>query len=55
MSLNDNNRFMTCESCGKEMMKISEKRNALDRGGFTRTFCADCYNDDEKRRSVLQR
>ncbi|MDD5318176.1 MAG: hypothetical protein PHF51_05625 [Candidatus ainarchaeum sp.] len=40
--------FFKCEKCGKGLNCTAEQRPIVDRSGFTRVFCAECFRHVEK-------
>ncbi|VVB65924.1 Uncharacterised protein [Candidatus Gugararchaeum adminiculabundum] len=47
--------FYKCEVCSKELGTKGEQRAGVDERGFTHSFCVDCFNDAERRKSILGR
>jgi hypothetical protein len=35
--------FFKCEKCGKALSNMGEQRAVVDRQGFTRVYCAECF------------
>lgn len=35
--------FFKCEKCGKELKNTSEQKPVVDRQGFTRIYCVECF------------
>lgn len=40
--------FFKCEKCEKALRSTAEQRAIVDRQGFTRVYCAECFKGVEK-------
>ena len=40
--------FFKCMACGKQLNGTDEQRQVVDREGFTRIYCEECYEKMQK-------
>ncbi|MFH1285088.1 MAG: hypothetical protein ABIH99_00730 [Candidatus Micrarchaeota archaeon] len=45
--------LMKCEVCKRSIQNRSEQKSVIDKKGFMRSFCMECYNNVEKRKAAL--